>query len=265
MAYPIQTATLESNVPFPQLGGQVGKISGYIFNPSQTGIATIIIRGVNNSGKLTRSINPLSYLNFSSLEFEQILVTSTSNLDIVYSENVSFSLSETTSSPDTSVNQLYTSNIRNLTPSDQPLISGTLRTPDTLTGTFVGTTGIVLTPSSGNVWKLRSIALEWTAATTQTDYPQIQIYPNSITSSLSKSVLNLVFISLAVTATDVYTVDCSEYVQTRASSLIYTYYVSEQNIPNDFVIYPNESLRLFVNNETANISYYVSYFIEKIG
>ena len=265
MSYSIQTSTLYPNTPFPERGGQLQAISGYIFNPSNNVPATVIIRGINNSGKFTRTIDPLSYLNFSSLEFEQMIVTSTENLDIVYSENISFSLTETTSSPDTTVNQLFTTNIRNLTTSDQPLISGTIKNPNSITGTFTGGTGTVISPPAGVSWKLRSIILTWTAEATGTVYPQIQISPTAIPTALAESVLNLVFISLSVTANDVYAVDCAEYVQTKSSSLVFSYYLSEQNIPNDFYVFSNESIRMLVNDEGATITYYISYFTENIG
>ena len=97
MAYSIQTSTLYSNTPFPQIGGQLGCISGYISNPDSANPASVIIYGVNKTGKISRSIAANGYLIFRSLEFEYIINTSTINLEIVYSQDTNFLLEESQS------------------------------------------------------------------------------------------------------------------------------------------------------------------------
>ena len=97
MAYSIQTSTLSTNVPFPQRGGQLGCISGYISNPNSSTPATVIIYGVNNAGKVTRSIAANGYLIFRMLEFEQIINLAAFDLEIVYSQNTNFLLEESQS------------------------------------------------------------------------------------------------------------------------------------------------------------------------
>ena len=123
----IQSSILTQNIMFPTYGGQLGCISGYIYNPSDADTATIIIRGVNNTGKITRNIDPFGYLVFRALEFESIMSTGPDNLIIVYSDNIDFALNESqamlqvgnpigfplqtryltlTDNPDTSINQV---------------------------------------------------------------------------------------------------------------------------------------------------------------
>ena len=97
ISYSIQTSTLDTNVPFPSLGGQLGCISGYIANPNATLSASVIIYGVNRTGKVTRSIAPNGYLIFRMLEFEQIINLAAFSLEIVYSENTNFLLEESQS------------------------------------------------------------------------------------------------------------------------------------------------------------------------
>ena len=97
MSYSIQTSTLYPNTPFPQIGGQLGCISGYISNPDITNSASVVIYGVNKTGKISRSIAPNGYLIFRSLEFEYIINTSTINLEIVYSQDTNFLLEESQS------------------------------------------------------------------------------------------------------------------------------------------------------------------------
>ena len=92
--YPLQTSTLIPNTNFPERGGQIGCISGYISNPNTTTAASVLIYGINNTGKITRSIAPNGYLVFRSLEFERIMNISTFNLEIVYSQNNDFLLEE---------------------------------------------------------------------------------------------------------------------------------------------------------------------------
>ena len=92
--YPLQTSTLTPNTNFPERGGQIGCISGYIANPNTTKAASVLIYGINNTGKITRTINPNGYLVFRSLEFERIMNISDFNLEIVYSQNNDFLLEE---------------------------------------------------------------------------------------------------------------------------------------------------------------------------
>ncbi len=92
--YPLQTNTLIPNTNFPERGGQIGCISGYISNPNTTTAASVLIYGINNTGKITRSIAPNGYLVFRSLEFERIMNISAFNLEIVYSQNNDFLLEE---------------------------------------------------------------------------------------------------------------------------------------------------------------------------
>ena len=92
--YPLQTSTLTPNTNFPERGGQVGCISGYIANPNTTTAASVLIYGINNTGKITRTINPNGYLVFRSLEFERIMNVSDFDLEIVYSQNNDFLLEE---------------------------------------------------------------------------------------------------------------------------------------------------------------------------
>jgi hypothetical protein len=97
MPYSIQTSTLYPNTPFPQIGGQLGCISGYISNPDVTNSASVVIYGVNKTGKISRTIAPNGYLIFRSLEFEDIVNTSNINLEIVYSQDTNFLLEESQS------------------------------------------------------------------------------------------------------------------------------------------------------------------------
>ena len=139
-------------------------------------------------------------------------------------------------------------------------------TPTVLTKTFTGDVVTTISPPSGKKWILRSLTLTWTAAATVTDYPQIQIYPtNSIASKFQDGVLNLYFDGISVTAGDMYALDLSKYVQTRSSQLIVYPYVTELAIPSGFEIYDTETLSLFINNESATVSLYLSYIEVNVG
>jgi hypothetical protein len=144
----------------------------------------------------------------------------------------------------------------------------TAATPLTTTNTFTGAGGYTISPPSGYKWELRSIILYWVAENTTTVYPQVQIYPSSISSaanSLESSVLNLYFASLSVTASDYYAVDVSQYVQSRASQFIGSYYVSEQSVPSKFEIYSTETLGLRIGYEKATVNFAISYIEIPLG
>ena len=124
-----------------------------------------------------------------------------------------------------------------------------------------------ISPPSGKKWILRSIIMEWTAAATQTDYPQVEIIPSSLAddAGYKATVLNLAFIDLSVTAGDDYAVDLAEYVQSRSSAYVGEAYVSEVAVPNGFVLYPNEVLSAYVGDETATIDITLSYIEVNLG
>ena len=131
--------------------------------------------------------------------------------------------------------------------------------------TYEGTGSFTISPPSGKKWILRSLILEWTAAATQTDYPQIQIIPSATGILHKSSILNLAFIVLSVTEGDAYAVDLAEYVQSRSSEFIGTAYVSEVTVSNGFILYPNEVLSAYVGSETATVYITLSYIEVNLG
>ena len=137
-------------------------------------------------------------------------------------------------------------------------------TPNLLKQTFTSSTGFTVSPPSGKKWILRSIILTWTADATQTDYPQIQIIPSELTFG-NDSVLNLYFGSLSVTAGNYYGVDLAKYVQSRSSSNIVDIYITEQTVTAGFELYSNEKLQLFIGEETATITAYITYIEVNLG
>ena len=138
--------------------------------------------------------------------------------------------------------------------------------PTVLTKTFQGGVGYTVSPPSGKKWILRSLTLTWTAASTVTDYPQIQIYPtNTISSDFQDAVLNLYFDSLSVTSGDEYALDLSKYVQSRSSQVIETPYVTEFTVPAGFEIYDTETLSINVATEAATVTLYLSYIEVNLG
>ena len=137
--------------------------------------------------------------------------------------------------------------------------------PNLVTDSFVGSTGYTTGPPSGKKWILRSLILQWKAAATTTDYPQIQIFPSSTSSQFAHVALNLYFDSLAVTENDDYIVDLSKYVQSRSSQEIEGAYVSEYAVPSGFEIYSNETLKAYVNGESADVTFYLSYIEVNLG
>ena len=141
-------------------------------------------------------------------------------------------------------------------------ITSTRKNPVTISGTFTSATSI--SPPQNKKWKIRSILITWTANATTTVYPEIQIYPKTL--SLNYQVaLNLFFTSLSVNQNDTYVVDIAEYVQSRSNQLIGAYYVTEFTVNKDLELYSNESLILYINKESATISYYISYIEENIN
>ena len=129
--------------------------------------------------------------------------------------------------------------------------------------TFTAKTGYAFIPPSGKKWILRSLTVIWTAAATQTDYPQVQIYPHETFAG----VLNLYYSSLSVTAGDNYALDLARYVQSRSSTLIENTntYITEQTVPGGFELYDTETLNVFVASETATATVFLSYIEVNLG
>ncbi len=140
------------------------------------------------------------------------------------------------------------------------------RIPNTLVVTFAGSTGYTISPPANEMWKIKSIVLTWTAAATQTDYPQISIIPLNLNSTYASAVLNAFFSSLSVTAGDNYAVDVGEYVQSRTNTTIGRIYVTEFTVNKSFEVYPNEEISLYIGNESLNttITAYITYVEENI-
>ena len=145
ISYSIQTSTLDTNVPFPSLGGQLGCISGYIANPNATLSASVIIYGVNRTGKVTRSIAPNGYLIFRMLEFEQIINLAAFSLEIVYSENTNFLLEESQSI--VNIGTTVDINISSISGSVTIPISGSVD----ITNTSIAVTGTVSIGNTANI------------------------------------------------------------------------------------------------------------------
>ena len=133
--------------------------------------------------------------------------------------------------------------------------------PSTKSFSFTGANGYTISPPTGYRWKLRSIVLKWTAAATQSDYPQCQIYPSSLSPFYG---LNVFFASLSVTANDSYIVDAAEYVQNRSNEFIQLAYVTEFTVNHDFYIYPTETLSVLIGEENASVNGTISYAQERI-
>ena len=141
-------------------------------------------------------------------------------------------------------------------------------TPSVLTENFTAVNGYTISPPSGKKWILRSLTVTWTAAATQTDYPQVQIYPsNTIQTNpdFEKGVLNLYFGSISVTADDPYALDLAPYVQSRSSTLIVYPYTTEQAVPNGFELYATETLKVYIGGESATATLYLSYIEVNLG
>ena len=151
----------------------------------------------------------------------------------------------------------------------QTVSTQTIASPLTISTAFAGgvTNGYSVSPPSGYKWELRSIIFYWEAASTATDYPQVQVYPSNVSSTLDiqDSILNLYFESLSVTASDYYAVDLAQYIQSHGSETIVNYKVSEQSIPSKFEIYSTETLHIRVGVETATINLMISYIEIPLG
>ena len=137
--------------------------------------------------------------------------------------------------------------------------------PTVLTKTFVGDVAYEISAPSGKKWILRSLTLTWQAAATQTDYPQIQIYPKGLSDTVQSGALNLLYTSLDVTEGYTYIVDLAKYVQSRSNQAIYSLNVTEQEIPSGFELYSTETLSLVIGEETANITLDISYIEVNLG
>ena len=135
--------------------------------------------------------------------------------------------------------------------------------PTETTVSFTASTGHAFVPPTGKKWILRSLVIFWQAAATQTDYPQVQIYPEKTIAG----VLNLYYGSLSVTAGDDYALDLARYVQSRTSTLITNTntYLTEQTVPGSFELYDNETLNVFIAGETATATLYLSYIEVNLG
>ena len=145
MSYSIQTSTLYPNTPFPQIGGQLGCISGYISNPDSANPASVIIYGVNKTGKISRSIAANGYLIFRSLEFEYIINTSNINLEIVYSQDTNFLLEESQSI--VNIGTTVDINISGISGSVTIPVSGNIN----ITNTSLNVTGTVNIGNTANI------------------------------------------------------------------------------------------------------------------
>lgn len=140
--------------------------------------------------------------------------------------------------------------------------------PNVINTTFTADTYYTVSPPAGKKWILRSIVLTWTAAATQTDYPQIQIYPNEISSNssnVSEGSLNLLYTSLSVTEGDIYVVSAAKYIQSMSNVSIHGIEATQQPVSGGFELYPNETLSLFVELETATATAYISYIEVNLG
>ena len=139
-------------------------------------------------------------------------------------------------------------------------------TPSVLTENFKADDGYTISPPSGKKWILRSLAVIWTAGATQTDYPQVQIYPSStINAQFVVGLLNLYFGSLSVTAGDPYALDLAPYVQSRSSTLVNYPYTTEQAVPNGFELYDTETLKVYIGEEGTTATLYLSYIEVNLG
>ena len=121
---------------------------------------------------------------------------------------------------------------------------------------------ISVSPSTGKKWILRSFLMIWKAASTITETPQIQIAPSSMSANAG---LNLYYDSLDVTAGDTYVLDLAEYTQARSSSVINSQNVTEATVPNKFELYSTETLYAYIPQETADVTYYISFIEVNVG
>ena len=121
-----------------------------------------------------------------------------------------------------------------------------------------------MSPPAGKKWILRSILMEWTAAATQSDYPQVEIIPTAAYTYRGMA-LNLYYNDLSVTEGDNYIVDLAKYVSSRSNQLINGSYVTDVTVTGGFELYPNERLAAYIGDETASVTIYVSYIEVNLG
>ena len=140
--------------------------------------------------------------------------------------------------------------------------------PNLITSTFTADTYYTVSPPAGKKWILRSIIMSWTAAATQTDYPQIQIYPTEVSSNsqtIAEGSLNILYTSLSVTEGDVYVISAAKYIQSMSNVSLHGIEATQQPVSGGFELYPNETLSLFVELETATATAYISYIEVNLG
>ena len=140
--------------------------------------------------------------------------------------------------------------------------------PKLISTTFTADTYYTVSPPAGKKWILRSIIMSWTAAATQTDYPQIQIYPTEVSSNsqtIAEGSLNILYTSLSVTEGDVYVISAAKYIQSMSNVSLHGIEATQQPVQGGFELYPNETLSLFVELETATATAYISYIEVNLG
>lgn len=122
-----------------------------------------------------------------------------------------------------------------------------------------------LTPASGKKWIIRSLSVIWTAASTGSDYPQIQILP-SISGSVDTSTgLFLFYDTISTTANDDYIIALSEYVESMTNNDINNLYYWQQNVNSKFEVYDSEELYIYIKGETNPATLYISYIEVNVG